>query len=248
MFLSKVKKYLKRLSSKKTVNEPMPYRSYLFEEFVKIAGQDNLINPRILEIGPKDGLDSKRLASLNPLELVMVDLPEKTAENENWLPSISCPKRYVEGNFMYMSQAEIDALGKFDLVWFTGVLYHNTEQLRFIRALYKITKAPGWLVLESATYRGPQSIREKPFVEIHYPNTYRNTTTITHMPTAAAIDAWLQMAGYKSILRSNCFKHEDLTADSQRAAFIAKKVNEDDGGIYYTKTQKNPDYRFGDSR
>ena len=49
----------------------------------------------------------------------------------------------------------------------------------------------GWLVLESATLRGPRRIRDGAYVQIHYPRTFRDTGTVTHLPTAGAIAAWL---------------------------------------------------------
>jgi len=40
---------------------------------------------RILEIGPKDGRDTRRLLELEPDELVLVDLPRMKETNERWL-------------------------------------------------------------------------------------------------------------------------------------------------------------------
>jgi len=51
---------------------------------------------RILASGPKDGLNSKRLTYLLPEELVMIDLPEKRAGNEQWLNQMTCPSKYIE--------------------------------------------------------------------------------------------------------------------------------------------------------
>ena len=50
--------------------------------------------------------------------------------------------------------------GKFDLVYFTGVLYHNPEQLRFIQKLYDKLNYGGVLVFESATTRKRKFINE----------------------------------------------------------------------------------------
>ena len=57
-------------------------------------------------------------------------------------------------------------VGKFDLIYFTGVLYHNPEQLRFIQKLYDKLNYGGVLVLESATTRKRKLINEN-VVEIH---------------------------------------------------------------------------------
>ena len=107
--------------------EPLMYRVHLFDELLALSGREKFRGARILEIGPRDGLDSKCLAALGPSELVMIELPEKKGVTAPWVNSIPQPKRYIEANLMYMSRAELDALGRFDLVLCTGVLYHNAE-------------------------------------------------------------------------------------------------------------------------
>lgn len=147
---------------------------------------------------------------------------------------------------MYLSREEYNALGKFDLIWCTGVLYHNTEQLRFLRKLFQLTNPGGWLVLESATLRGPKYLTEGAYVQIYWPDTYRNTTTVTHLPSKGAIRAWLQMVGFWKIVESNCFEGTPKLI-GQRMAILATKGEYDDAKAYYTKTGLNPEYRFGDS-
>jgi SAM-dependent methyltransferase len=223
------------------------YRVHLFDELLALAGKESLLGRRILEIGPKDGLDSRRMVSLQPTELVLIDLPEKTPGNLQWLPSINCPHQYIEANLMYLPQADIDALGQFDLIWCTGVLYHNAEQLRLLRRLYKLLTVGGYLVLESATARSNPAIRNGCFVEIYYPKTYRDTGTITHLPTAAAINAWLNMVGFSEIYDAEaCYAKEDRRLIGQRHACIARKSETEAAGAY-AKSGLNPGYRFGDS-
>jgi SAM-dependent methyltransferase len=227
--------------------EPMMYRVHLFEELIGAAGRDAFRAKRILEIGPRDGLDSRRLAGLDPALLVLVDLPEKRKVTEAWVANLPCPHRYIEANLMYMPAAEIDALGAFDLVWCTGVLYHNAEQLRFLRRLYKLLDVGGWLVLESSTLRGPRRLREGAYVQIHYPKTYRDTGTVTHLPTASAVRAWLGMAGFTDVRDSRCFEIDNRDLIGLRAAWLARKTGEEGGGLYYAKSGLNPAYRLGDS-
>ena len=64
-----------------------------------------------------------------------------------------------------MTKSEYEDLGKFDLIYFTGVLYHNPEQLRFIKRLYDQLNIDGVLVLESATIR-KKALRNTNVVEI----------------------------------------------------------------------------------
>lgn len=230
-----------------TAPERLMYRVYLFDELLALAGRDFFAKKRLLEIGPKDGLDSKRLVSFQPDELIMIDLPEKRESVDNWLAEISCKHQYIESNFMYMANEEIHSLGKFDLIWCTGVLYHNAEQLRFLRKLYKLLNPGGYLVLESATLRLSKKMADKPYVEIHYPQTYRNTGTITHLPSASAIKSWLLMVGFQEIFDSACFEKENRDLIHQRYACICRKTNEDDADVYYGKSGLNPRYQFGDS-
>jgi tRNA (mo5U34)-methyltransferase len=227
--------------------EPLMYRVHLFEELKALRSPASPPGTRILEIGPKDGLDSHRLASLQPDELVMIDLPEKRPATDDWRSKIACPHRYIERNFMYMSREEYAGLGTFDVIWCTGVLYHNPEQLRFLRKLYKLLNVGGCLVLESATWRGAKRMRDGSYVEIHYPQTYRNTGTITHLPTANAIKAWLSMVGFTRVHDSRCFENDNRDVIGQRYACLAIKTGADDAGVYYGTTALNPEYRFGDS-
>jgi len=227
--------------------EPIMYRSELFKELVDLGVNDRFAGKRVLEIGPKDGRDSNRLASLRPSELVMIDLPEKSANNEIWLRELGCPHRYIEANFMYLPVAEYQGLGKFSLVWCTGVLYHNAEQLRMLRKLYKLLDVGGFLVLESALMRAPKYLRDRMLVEIHYPQTHRDTGTVTHLPTIRAIKAWLTMAGFREITDSNCYRKYNSDVITQRYACICRKAKEDEGDSYYQKSGLNPKYRFGDS-
>src|SRR5258708_4645509 len=101
-----IKRVIGRTPQRPKSAEPLAYRIYLFEELLGRLGQKTLENKRILEIGPRDGLDSIRFAKLNPTELVMIDLPEKREVVNQWLTSVICPKQYLEANFMYMSPEE----------------------------------------------------------------------------------------------------------------------------------------------
>jgi SAM-dependent methyltransferase len=151
---------------------------------------------RILEIGPKHGEDSRLLASLGPEELVLLDLPEKDELVEGWISELDA--RYVSGNLLYLGPEELAGLGTFDLVWCLGVLYHNAEQLRLLRRLFRLTRTGGLVVVESSTTRD-RRLAKKNVVEIHWPDTYRGERTITHHPSRQAIASWLEMVGYADV-------------------------------------------------
>ena len=63
-------------------------------------------------------------------------------------------------------------------------------------------------------------------MEIWFPETYRNTTTITHLPSKKAIISWLKMVGFKNIFISNAYNPEDYNVKDSRLACIAQKVRE----------------------
>jgi len=152
---------------------------------------------RILEIGPKHGLDTRLLATLEPRELVTVDLPEKGDTIASWLGEIP-GARHIEANVLYLSDSERAALGRFDVVWCLGVLYHNVEQLRLLRRLYELTAEGGIVVVESSTTRN-RLLAGRNVVELHWPDTYRGVPTITHLPTRRAIASWLEMVGFTDV-------------------------------------------------
>ena len=147
---------------------------------------------------------------------------------------------------MYIVKDEFDSLGKFDLIYFTGVLYHNPEQLRFLQKIYQKLNDNGVLVLESATTR-QRSLINKNVVEILYPSTYRGTTTITHLPSKKAILSWLKMVGFNKIFESNCYKPENYNSKNHRFACIAEKTKDDVQEVYYKKQIEESPYIIGAS-
>lgn len=229
--------------------EALMYRVELYAELLERAGKDAFRGARILEIGPKDGLDSRRLAALEPSELVLIDLPSKQEKVHGWFDQIACKKNLVLANFLYLTPEEYRALGKFRLIWCTGVLYHNAEQLRFLRKLYTLLEPGGCLVLETATFRGPKSLRTRPYVQVYYPEAYNELGTVTHLPTPAAVDAWLGMAGFAKIHPSGCYRKYNRDLIGLRYACICVRGAEDAGRAYYNTTGgANSKYIFGESQ
>jgi SAM-dependent methyltransferase len=232
--------------SKSEISELLPYRKYLFDELMDEYGQEYFLKKRILEIGPKDGDDTFRLEKLNPEEIVMFDLPDKSNKTRKWIDHIKVKNQFFEENFLYISSQKYEQLGKFKLIWFTGVLYHNPEQLRFIQKLYDKLDDGGVLVLESATTRN-LLLRNKDVVQIWFPDTYRNTQTISHLPSKGAIKSWLKMVGFTNIFDSNCFNHKNFNVRNYRYACIALKDESSKPYTYYAKEEENPDYIIGRS-
>jgi SAM-dependent methyltransferase len=218
--------------------ERLPYRGDLFREFQSLY--QKAPDHCFLEIGPKDGEDSRRLAGLNPREFYMIDLPEKGAASMGWRQEVK--GTYISENFLYWDG--FTALPRFAVIWCTGVLYHNAEQLRFLRRLYRQLDKGGWLILESATARRPEN-QDQAVVEIYYPERYRDTLSVTHIPSKAAVEAWLGMVGFRDVSRSACYDRLCPDLKPHRGAWICRKGEKDEGDIYYSAA--NGSYCFGDS-
>jgi len=241
--------YLKRVYRKISGSgskDTWQFRDYLYKELIDLYGKEYFNNKRILEIGPRDGEDSIRLEELNPSEFILIDLPDKEAINNQWLGDLKSNHKFIQANFLYMSQEDYDSIGKFDLIYFTGVLYHNPEQLRFIQKIYDKLNFGGVVVLESATTRKRKFINEN-VVEIHHPKTYRDTTTISHLPSKQAILSWLDMVGFKEIFISKSHEKENYNTKDVRLACIAKKNKEDMPSSYYERQLKENAFIIGGS-
>lgn len=241
-----IKKFYYRFTGFETYDGTYAYRKYLFDELCEIYGLDFFKNKRILEIGPKDGEDTFRLQSLNPSEIVMFDLPDKTSENNKWIDKLEVNNKLVIENFLYLDKDKYNDLGNFDLIYFTGVLYHNPEQLKFLKKLYDKLNSEGVLVLESATTRNI-FLKRRNVVEVFFPETYRGTTTITHLPSKKAIISWLKMVGFQNIFISKSYNVEDYNVKDSRFASISQKLNSDNPSVYYEKQIEDSDYYIGGS-
>ena len=212
---------------------PGDYRAYLFEELV--AYLDGRRPKRILEIGPKDGQDTQRLLELDPERLTLLDLPRLEASNRVWLDRIGSSRiEYVSANVMYSSA--VSRLEPFDVVWCTGVLYHNPEQRRMVRRLADLVKPGG--VLESATTRRPR-LRAANCVEVLYPPSgkvkrrYHVSVNIPHLPSARALESWLAMVGLDRIVRATCHRRVSRDLALARAAYLATRPLAPTTALYY---------------
>ncbi len=211
------------------------YREALF---VELRTYLNGTRPaRILEIGPKDGQDTRRLLGLDPKTLTLIDLPRMQPTNEQWLRQMDRSRiEYISANFMYSET--VQTLEPYDCVWCTGVLYHNPEQLRMIRRLWDLLKPGGVLVLESAVTRR-RALRGENCVEIIYPPSeaikrkYHLSLNITHLPSSRAIASWLAMTGFEDVSPAR-FGHTVSAALARaRAAYLARKPSSPRVGTYY---------------
>ena len=227
-----------------TLNLRNPYRYYLFEDLKETFGLDSFENKKVLEIGPKDGEDTLRLQSLNPSNITILDLPllqnEKHHLNSYYkeflkpnLAKLNVKSNLIFANFHYMSSEEYSDLGKFDLIWCTGVLYHNPEQLKMLKKFYNLLNYGGVLVLETATTRN-NKLSKKTAIEIQAGGQY-------HFPTKKALNLMMKMVGFNEIYQSKCFNKENYNKNNIRLAVLAKKNKTDFEGIY------RDEYKYGEA-
>ena len=237
-------------ASRRLLGQPqIDYRAVLFDELrTRLAGREP---SRVLEIGPRDGEDTKRLTSLNQKHTVLVDLPNREEWIRSWLPVLApASVELLVGNLMY--DTRIEALEPFDVVWCTGVLYHNPEQLRMMRRLFDLTKPGGVLVMESATARRP-GLRHENVVEIWYPadkakmRPLHISTNVTHLPSRRAMQSWMEMVGFEDIRLSACHRAVGRGLAADRAAFIGlRPTTTAKSATYYSSVGLN--YEMGLSR
>lgn len=122
-----------------------------------------------------------------------------------------------------MNDSELQSLGTFDLIWCTGVLYHNPEQSRFLRLLFDLLNIGGYLILESSVTRH-KYLKDYNCVEILWPKTQAaagigtsdevnidslvknseyqsltNQSNVSHLPSKLAVISWVEMVGFKNI-------------------------------------------------
>lgn len=177
--------------------------------------------------------------------MVLIDLPSKTPRIKDWLPDVSqlCNTTHIEANILYMVKDQFKQMGKFDLIFCCGVLYHNAEQLRLLKKLYDLSNINGRVVIESATTRN-NKLYNLNIVEIHWPKTYRNLDTITHLPSRFAIKSWLEMVGFFNVIIWNIYPKK---ISRNRAVLTGVKTNDSKQYIYYKNPGANPDYFVGDA-
>jgi tRNA (mo5U34)-methyltransferase len=86
-----------------------------------------------------------------------------------------------------------DARKFFDTTFSMGVLYHQRKPLEHLAQLRATLRPGGELVLETMILPGAESL-------VHEPEgRYARMRNVWHLPTAAALEDWLQQAGFQDI-------------------------------------------------
>lgn len=208
----------------------MTYRAFLFQDLLAVWGTRPAPR-RVLEIGPRDGQDTWRTAIAWPqTQITLVDLPERELDSVIWLAQVTEYLQRQGGRLIY-TPGDILTLplqGRYDLIWCTGVLYHNKEQYAILKKLYEALNPNGVFVVETAVIRNP-FLRWFNCVQVLWPFSqrvkqwYHLSARVTHLPSKKAIRSWMEMAGFREITLSTCHRRVSWRLAMNRVAYVGTK-------------------------
>lgn len=98
----------------------------------------------------------------------------------------------IVGDFMTMDLA---GLGRFDIVFFLGILYHLEEPLRALRRVAAITAPGGFLFIETEAVELPGA-PDAPFCEFFPGSELNNDASNWWAPNAKALEGFARAAGF----------------------------------------------------
>ena len=120
-----------------------------------------------------------------------------------------------------------DAQNLFDTTFSMGVLYHQREPLEHLAELHATLRPGGELVLETLIFPGAGSL-------VHEPeDRYARMRNVWHLPTATALEGWLQQAGFRDIRLVDVTVttvNEQRSTEWMPSESLAEALNPDDPG------------------
>jgi len=109
----------------------------------------------VLEFCPKFGHHSRWIdRNLNPVKLVMVELPQKKKYVDDWISSVRCKYQVIYESLI--SSETIRNLETFDLIFCTGLLYHTVEHFKILNIVRRCLKDDGLVVFQSSILKVPR--------------------------------------------------------------------------------------------
>ena len=167
---------------------------------------------RVLEIGPKWGINSKWIDNnLRPSEFVLLDLPMtknglklhgEEFHQSTWANELKSNHRFIYHNILTCN--ELTSIEPFDIVFCAGVLYHVIEQVKLLNILRRITKDDGVLILQSSIFKSSA----EPIV--YYP-WFPGSLAGSAFPTIFALFKMLSMTGWTNVKHYTNYKPESNT-------------------------------------
>ncbi|MEZ4754686.1 MAG: tRNA 5-methoxyuridine(34)/uridine 5-oxyacetic acid(34) synthase CmoB [Bdellovibrionota bacterium] len=151
----------------------------------------DLEDKRIADIGCNNGYFMMRLLEKNPHLIVGID------------PVIRCMyqffllQRYLQSSKLAFEPIGIDQMLHFPKVFHLaicmGVIYHQKDPLKSLRAVYESLLPKGRIILESMAIPGDEPIALCP------PDRYTKMRNSYFIPTAECMRAWLQRVGFEEV-------------------------------------------------
>lgn len=176
-----------------------------------LAGRD-WTGKRVLEVGPKHGAHALWIDEhLRPSELVFSDFAADRHLHERWESRLQAPHRWVYGDLRLAG--ELLELGRFDVVFFLGVLYHSAFHLPLLGMLNRVIPLGGEMLLETTIDPRPDAA-----VRIRW---QRGTGKAKAVPTLDALRIELAWTGWRDVTRFT-----DYRPDSSEVLLVCRKTDE----------------------
>jgi len=113
----------------------------------------------------------------------------------------------------------------FDTTFSMGVLYHQREPLEHLAGLRATLRPAGELVLETLILPGAESFVREPV------GRYARMRNVWHLPTATALEDWLQQAGFvdiRLVAVTDTTVHEQRSTEWMPFESLAEALDPDD--------------------
>ena len=107
------------------------------------------------EVGPKHGLHTTLIDIHEPNSITCVEAPNKfrsdklNEQNRQWITTIKTEKFDMH----YQDFNDFFSYKKYDLLFYSGVMYHNVNQIGQLKKLHELASDDGYLLFESSTTR-----------------------------------------------------------------------------------------------
>lgn len=177
------------------------------------------------EVGPKHGMHTLMIDEHNPKSITCVEAPNKlrsndrfAGENRRWVPHIKTENFELH----YQDFDNFVSDRKYNLLFYTGVFYHNVNQIGQLQKLYNISSDDAYMIFESSTTRNEEYM-DKNIIEVHYPPyspMFRDVQTCVFHPSKLACKTMLNIAGWDIVATSD--DYED-TLNPERINILCKK-------------------------
>jgi len=180
---------------------------------------------KYFEVGPKHGLHTVAIDNYHPESITCVEAPNKFRSNEifsrqngSWVGLVKTEKF----DFHYQDFSEYTANKTFDLLFYSGIIYHNIDQIGQLRKLHEIASPGAYLAFESSTTR-TESLIDLNVIEVHHPpysSMYRDVETCLFHPSKKACKSMLEITGWEIVDDSD--NHEEFSS-LDRISILCKK-------------------------